>query len=193
MPPLKLPKIDLDAKLAQASQNIQDASVNPAMDFLQAASLGGSALSAQGLTAGNSLGAPVGRTGGTGGKSLGGAALQKLMHAVGQQESGGNYSSVNKSSGAMGKYQVMPQNIPSWSKAALGRAISPAKFLSSPKLQEAVAAYQLGKYLKRYGAEGAAQAWYGGEGSVGKRNTSGGAGYPTVGGYSDAIKRRMGR
>ena len=190
----KIPKINIDEFLAQAAQNVAaKGSISPSMEFLQAslaAPPGGSALSGQGPATGNV--AAAGRTGGTAGESLGGAAFTKFVNAIAKQESGGNYSAVNKSSGALGKYQIMPANIPSWSKAALGHSISTQKFLNTPRLQDIVAQTKMREYFKRYGATGAAQAWYGGEGSVGKTNRSGGAGYPTVGGYSAAIRRRMG-
>src|SRR6478752_4221484 len=87
--------------------------------------------------------------------------LDQLMWAIGQQESGGNYSVVN-SIGAVGKYQVMKANIPSWSRAALGYSISWQKFRDSPDLQEKIVRYKLNSYYKNYGFRGAASAWYSG-------------------------------
>lgn len=118
--------------------------------------------------------------------------FEAFVNSIAKQESGGRYSAVNRSSNALGKYQILASNIPSWSKRALGRSITPQQFLKSPQLQEAIARYQLQKYYNKYGAAGASQAWYGGEGSVG-RNVSGGKGYPTSNNYAKAILRRMGR
>ena len=42
--------------------------------------------------------------------------LGKFMNAIGQVESGGRYDARNKSSGAYGKYQIMPSNWPAWAK-----------------------------------------------------------------------------
>src|SRR4249920_908201 len=46
-----------------------------------------------------------------GAKGEAGSGFQKFMSAISKQESGGNYNALNKMSGAMGKYQIMPSNI----------------------------------------------------------------------------------
>lgn len=69
---------------------------------------------------------------------------------------------------ALGRYQIMESNIPEWSRAALGREISADEFLANPKLQDAIFDHQFGNYLKQFGPEGAAQAWFAGPGGVGK-------------------------
>lgn len=91
------------------------------------------------------------------------SSLDAFLWAIGQQESGGNYKSVNSSSGALGKYQVMPANIPSWTKKALGHSVSTTEYLNSPQEQEAVAHTILGGYYAKYGPAGAAAAWYSGQ------------------------------
>ena len=48
--------------------------------------------------------------------------LRAFMWAVGQVESGGRYNARNASSGAYGKYQIMPSNWPSWAERYLGNA-----------------------------------------------------------------------
>lgn len=72
---------------------------------------------------------------------------------------------------ALGRYQIMEANIGPWSKAALGRAVTPAEFMDpekGPAIQDAVFDHVFGGYVKRFGAEGAAQAWFAGPGGVGK-------------------------
>lgn len=117
----------------------------------------------------------------------GNSAFDKFLRAIAGQESGGRYGAVNRSSGAMGKYQIMPFNIKGkhrgWDWEVLGRDISTSQFMRSPKLQEQIAQAKLRGYFKKYGARGAAEAWYGGPGSIGR-------GY--VRGYSNSILRRMG-
>jgi len=123
----------------------------------------------------------------------GSSGFQAFVRSIAQQESGGNYGARNASSGAMGKYQIMPANIAGsggWDKQALGYNISPQQFMRNKKLQDAVALFKLREYYNKYGASGAAQAWYGGPGSVG-RNVSGGAGYPSSNAYARSIRRRM--
>ena len=44
------------------------------------------------------------------------------MYAMGQVESGGDYTRRNASSGAYGKYQIMPSNWPAWAQRYLGSA-----------------------------------------------------------------------
>jgi hypothetical protein len=48
--------------------------------------------------------------------------LARFMNAVGSVESGGNYTARNSSSGAYGKYQIMPSNWPAWARQYLGNA-----------------------------------------------------------------------
>ena len=88
--------------------------------------------------------------------------LDALLRAIGGQESGGDYSATNSRTKAFGKYQIMPENWPSWSR----EAGLPEGAEQTPENQEIVARYKLGEYLQKYGAEGAAAAWYGGEGAV---------------------------
>jgi hypothetical protein len=71
------------------------------------------------------------------------AGLGKFMNAVGRVESGGRYTARNKTSGAYGKYQIMPSNWPAWAKTYLGNA----KAKQTPANQEKVAA---GKFRDLY-------------------------------------------
>jgi hypothetical protein len=124
----------------------------------------------------------------------GGGNLEKLMRAIRSQESGGNYGAVNRDSGAMGAYQIMPFNLNSWSQSALGHSVSRGQFMSNPQIQDAIARWQLGNYLKKYGAAGAAVAWYGGPGAVSNmysRKTQTG-GYPSLYAYWTSVLRKMG-
>jgi hypothetical protein len=63
---------------------------------------------------------------------------------------------------AYGKYQVMGNNIPQWTKEVLGAPLTPAQFLSNPQAQEAVYKTKFGQLVQQYGPEGAARAWLGG-------------------------------
>ena len=62
--------------------------------------------------------------------------LARFMYAMGQVESGGRYTARNRSSGAYGKYQIMPSNWPSWAKRYLGSSSA----RQTPRNQEKVAA-----------------------------------------------------
>lgn len=132
----------------------------------------------------------------TGGGPGGGDELSRLMRAIRGQESGGNYRAINKDSGAMGGYQIMPFNLfggSEWDRRALGRDVSRSEFLNNPAIQDAIAKWQLGNYLRKYGAAGAAVAWYGGEGSVknmhSRRTQTGG--YPSLYAYWTSVLSKM--
>ena len=46
--------------------------------------------------------------------------INRFLFALGQVESGGNYTARNPSSGAYGKYQILPSNWPVWAKLYVG-------------------------------------------------------------------------
>lgn len=126
----------------------------------------------------------------------GGDAFSRLFNAIRAKESSGNYGAVNRSSGALGAYQIMPGNLPSWSRAALGRSISRSEFLRSPQLQDAIARHQMLQYYNKYGARGAAIAWYAGPGALryssSALNRTQRGGYPSINSYAADILRRAG-
>src|SRR5882762_9723013 len=78
------------------------------------------------------------------------ADFQAFVWALVQQESNGRYDATNPS-GALGAYQVLGSNVPSWSQAALGHSITAQQYLADPRLQDSVAQYQL---LKDWNAAG---------------------------------------
>jgi len=113
--------------------------------------------------------------------------LAKRRQAIASIESGGNYNArgqVIPSSGdrAYGKYQVMGANVGPWTQLVLGHAMTPDQFLSDPQAQDRVFDYMFEGYAQKYGLEGAAQAWLGGPGSVGKTKAADPLG-TTVGAY----------
>ena len=119
--------------------------------------------------------------------------LDALLRAIGGQESGGDYGATNSRTKAFGKYQILPSNWPSWSR----EAGLPEGAEQTPENQEIVARYKLGEYLQKYGAEGAAAAWYGGEGAVNwgadARNRKQGNGdEPSVNEYVAQVMGRIG-
>lgn len=88
-------------------------------------------------------------------------------NAIASIESGGEsspYTSITPNPGgrrALGKYQVMEENLPEWTQAALGRRLSTQEFLNSPDAQEEVFKHRFGSYVDRYGTpQDAASAWF---------------------------------
>jgi hypothetical protein len=62
---------------------------------------------------------------------------------------------------ALGAYQVMKSNLPSWSTQAFGSPMSPQQFLGNPAAQDTVFEQQFGKLLSKYGnSNDAASAWF---------------------------------
>lgn len=92
-----------------------------------------------------------------------GAASGKaaFFKAVEGQESGGDPNAVSKV-GAVGIYQIMPDNWPSWSKEAGYEGADP----NDEAAQRAVGEFKLGQFYDKYGPEGALVAWYAGEGNA---------------------------
>jgi hypothetical protein len=114
--------------------------------------------------------------------------FDQLMYGIGVQESGGHNYSVVNSIGAVGKYQVMKGNIPNWSRQVLGYSISWQQFRDSPKLQEQIVRGILKGYYNKYGARGAAAAWYAGPGNHNlDQSTHSQFGGPSIKSYVDSV------
>jgi hypothetical protein len=109
--------------------------------------------------------------------------LDQLLYGIRQVESGGNYSVVN-SIGAVGAYQVMKANIPSWTKRALGYSMTWQQFRDSRSAQDTVARVILGGYYNKYGAAGAASMWFSGQPNPNKTTSDG---YNTVRQYVNKV------
>lgn len=116
--------------------------------------------------------------------------MNSLLWAIGQQESGGNYSANNGI--AVGKYQVLKSNVPSWTKEYTGQSLTWQQFLADPAAQDQVAAGQLGSYLQQYGAAGAASAWYSGNPNL-ANDTRPQSGGPSIAQYVQDVLKLMGQ
>jgi hypothetical protein len=90
--------------------------------------------------------------------------------AIASIESGGRYDIVGpthpKLGRALGKYQVMEANVGPWTKQYLGKELTADQFLKSPEAQDAVFSGRFGEYVQKHGPEGAARAWFAGEGGM---------------------------
>jgi hypothetical protein len=128
-----------------------------------------------------------------------GIEVERLMKAISTQESGGDHQVINSDSGASGKWQVMPANIPNWSKAALGRPLSHGEFMASPKLQHNIVKHHLSLYLKNETKPGrseeeiirrVASAWYSGQPRLWNNTRpqySNGRQYPSIAEYTRSV------
>ncbi len=133
---------------------------------------------AEGLSAGQASGAAYlqARAVATQARSAGNSSYRDAIASI-ESRGSGDYAAVgpqnSKMGRALGRYQIMEANIGPWSKAALGRAVSAQEFMDpekGPAIQDAVFDHVFGGYVQKYGAEGAAQAWFAGPGGVGKTN-----------------------
>ena len=70
-------------------------------------------------------------------------AVPRLRTALIGKESSANFGAINKDSGALGYAQIMPKNLPSWSKDAVGRSVSRREFLRNPALQIKIIDYRI--------------------------------------------------
>ena len=93
-----------------------------------------------------------------GGQGTGTSSKESFFAAIEGQESGGDSTAVSLA-GAVGIYQIMPDNWPSWSKEAGYEGADP----NDEAAQRAVGKYKLGQYYDKYGPAGAMVAWYAGE------------------------------
>jgi hypothetical protein len=105
-------------------------------------------------------------------------SLPQAKLAVGTYESGNNYQTLGPrvigSDGtdrgqALGRYQVMPENLAPWLKQAGLPSMTQQEFLKSPSAQDKVFETVFGGYMDKYGSFNKATiAWFAGEGSVNK-------------------------
>jgi len=112
------------------------------------------------------------------------SAYREAIAAIESQGSGG-YSALGpwtKGDRAYGRYQVMGNNIPSWTKDALGRSLTPEQFLADSGAQDSVFDKQFGSSIAKYGnPQDAASVWFTG------RPMSQGAGARDVLGTSGSV------
>lgn len=76
------------------------------------------------------------------------AKIERLKAAIIEQESGAEASLLNPDSGAIGLGQVMPENVPTWTKQCLGRELTPAEFQKDARAQNDVIDCKLEQYWK---------------------------------------------
>lgn len=108
--------------------------------------------------------------GGTSGNAVNAVAagnMSAYAQAIKSIESSGNYGALGPvlKSGdrAYGAYQVMSANIPSWTKAATGTAMTPSAFLNNKDAQDAVFNKYFGASVAKYGnPQDAASVWFSG-------------------------------
>ena len=105
--------------------------------------------------------------------------LDAMRGGTRAQESSGGRNLVNKRTGALGDFQVLPENVRPWTRKHLGREMSEREFFSDPQAQRRVFDGEMGEYLRAAKATGAddetairmgAAGWYGGKGAMHRYN-----------------------
>lgn len=120
----------------------------------------------------------------------GGVSAREEAFILSEAAQEGGYSSVNSTTGALGRWQVLPSNVAAWTKEALGHSLTPQQFLHSESAQNAVALKVLGDDYQKYGLRGAAAAWYSGQAHL-KNDTSPQNGGPSIYAYTESVKGRV--
>jgi len=82
--------------------------------------------------------------------------IDRFMEALGAIESNGRYDAVNSTSGAIGKYQILPSNWTAWANKYLGDANA----APTPANQDAVARLKLTALYNWLGAWGSVAHWW---------------------------------
>ena len=82
--------------------------------------------------------------------------LARFKEAVGHVESGGRYTARNPTSGAYGKYQILPSNWPTWARQYLGNAGA----AQTPRNQERVASGKMTSLLRWLGSWRRVAYWW---------------------------------
>ncbi len=113
-----------------------------------------------------------------------------------ESDGSGGYSAIGAThpemGRALGRYQIMESNLPQWSREALGRVVTAEEFIRNPEIQDAIFDYKFGGYVAQYGEEGAAQAWFGGPGGVGRTNRTDVHGRLNIGQYGQNFVNNIG-
>lgn len=129
------------------------------------------------------------------------AKIEQLKAAIIEQESGAEVSLRNPDSGAIGLGQVMPENVPSWTKQCLGRELTPAEFERDARAQNEVIDCKLEQYWQtakssstKEKVRDVAAIWYAGSAAA-KNSTApqpyGNTVYPSVQSYTYQVLDRF--
>lgn len=126
-----------------------------------------------------------------------GDIVSQLQDAIGQYESGGDYTAVGKKTAsgdqAYGKYQIMGSNIPAWTQQALGQSMTPEQFLADPQAQDKTANYYMSQDYQKYGnPQDVASTWFSGQPLANAGNASDVNGTTTPQ-YVQAVMKLMGQ
>lgn len=129
--------------------------------------------------------------------------VAKLVAAIAGQESNHNPNAVNPHSGALGKGQVMPDNVADWTQECLGSPMTTDEFIQDPAAQRQVMTCKLGQYFQqaikdangdeKIAVRRVASAWYSGDPDLydnGNPQKYDGHDYPSIRDYTLEVLNR---
>lgn len=114
--------------------------------------------------------------------------FEAYRYAISKQESSHNYGARNSRTGAIGRYQVMPANVPEWTKTALGQSMTPEEFAKNSNAQDRTFDKIYGDDVDRYGPDGATNKWFTGSANPNPKSSDGNM---TAGSYLDSFRRNV--
>ena len=82
--------------------------------------------------------------------------FEQFLYALSQVESGGRYTALNRSSGAYGKYQIIPSSWRAWARQVLGNPNAP----KTPANQEKVARAKINQAIHKFGSWRVVAYWW---------------------------------
>jgi hypothetical protein len=92
---------------------------------------------------------------------------------------------------AQGKFQVMSDEVPDRTQASLGYRMTPEEFRANPNAQHIQFRQQFGDAINKYGEEGAARNWYGGDRGMYNLGATDAHGRLTVRSYGEDYMRKL--
>ena len=129
-----------------------------------------------------------------GGNPGSGSELSRAGGAIGGIESSHRWDAVGPKTRngdrAYGYYQVMGNNVGPWTQKYYGERLSPQEFLKNRDAQQAVFDGEFGRLKAKHGRDGAARAWFAGEGGMRDDNRRDVLG-TSVRGYADKFNKRF--
>lgn len=122
-----------------------------------------------------------------------GAIVAKSKDVIGSIESSDRYGIVHPPAKngqvALGRYGILASGLADDSRQYYGRVVGQDEFLKNPAIQDKIFEGRFGALVQKYGVEGAARAWFAGEG--GMNNPEASDGHSTVANYSTQFMRRF--
>ena len=120
--------------------------------------------------------------------------VARARDVIGGMESGDRYNIVHPPAKngqvALGRYGILASGLADDSQKYLGRPVSQDEFLKNPKIQDEIFDKRFGALVEKYGVEGAARAWFAGEG--GMNNDRASDGNTTVANYASQFMQKFG-